>query len=62
MQFKSKRKELISVGLEKKHADIMRVHSDKLFRSVSETIRLIVAEHIEQNQLEEKYSAILEKM
>lgn len=52
----SKRKELVSVSLEPKNADIIRSHSKNICRTFSETIRLIVDEYIRKNNLEEKYS------
>lgn len=61
MQVQSNRKELISIGLDKKEANIMRLHANDLFRSVSETIRLAVGDYIRRNKLEEKYAELLSK-
>ncbi|MDO5306870.1 MAG: hypothetical protein Q4E83_03835 [bacterium] len=52
----SKRKELVSISLEPKNADIIRQHSNNICRSFSETIRLIVDEYIKTNNLEKKYA------
>lgn len=56
MQVQSNRKDQISVNLNKKEADIMRLHAIDQLRSVSDTVRLIVGEYIKTHNLEEKYA------
>lgn len=62
MQRKSNKKFSVSVGLPNDKADIIYVHANKLYRSVSSTVRFIVEEYIEKNQLETKYAKELKAM
>ncbi len=55
------RKDYLSIGLSKQEADIIRFYSNDLFRSVSETVRIIVIDYIKKNELEKKYSNLLNK-
>ena len=55
MQLQSNRKKLVSIGIEEKDAEILQNHAVSLRRSFSETVRLILEDYIEKNNLEQKY-------
>ena len=55
MQLQSNRKKLVSIGIEEKDAEILQNHAVNLRRSFSETVRLILEDYIEKNNLEQKY-------
>lgn len=56
MAIKSTRKELVSVGLDPKDADVLRKYADAKCRSFSEVIRMIVKEFITQGKLHQQFS------
>ena len=51
----STRKKLCSIGIEEDSAEILQKHAAKIRRSFSETIRLILEDYIEKNNLKQKY-------
>ena len=55
MQRTSNRKELISVGLDTTDAQVLRLYSNDIDRSLSETIRIISKKFIQDNNLHKKY-------
>ncbi len=55
------RKDYMSTGLSKNEANIIRLYSRDLFRSVSETIRIIIIDYIKKNKLEQKYSICIDE-
>jgi len=51
----STRKKLCSVSIQENDVEILQKHAEKIRRSFSETIRLIVEEYIKKNNLKQKY-------
>ena len=57
MATKSTRKELVSIGLNPQDADVLRKYAEAQCRSLSEVIRMIVREVINQGKLHQRYQA-----
>lgn len=55
MAIKSTRKELVSIGLNPQDADVLRKYAEAQCRSLSEVIRMIVREFINQGKLHQRY-------
>lgn len=55
MAVKSTRKELVSIGLNPQDADALRKYAEAHCRSLSEVIRMIVREFINQGKLHQRY-------
>ncbi|MDO5307466.1 MAG: hypothetical protein Q4E83_06885 [bacterium] len=55
MAVKSTRKELVSIGLNPQDADVLRKYAEAQCRSLSEVIRMIVREFINQSKLHQRY-------